>query len=279
MRKSPSLPAELRRSVDAHKSKLLEDGYCIIRNGLSSEVVPDLFSKINAIIDKRKLLRSAPSVGANGYYTDLQNDDLTFIRVVFGHPILRALLISSLNDPYYRGVPSGEPNYIFRGIRVRDAVSDGLPLHIDSVLPSSSRHPTGIVSAFILEDHERSNGCTLVVPGTHRSDEFADRSAVNRAVALEAKAGDIVLWDTRLWHGTEDNPQRRSRLSLLCTFTSWHLKQPYRHYETLPDSIYRELTDEEKTIIGFRSVPAKDSLDATHEIDEVDELPSSRRAD
>ena len=80
MRKSPSLPAELRRSVDAHKSKLLKDGYSIIRNGLSSEVVPDLFSKINAIIDKRKLLRSAPSVGANGYYTDLQNDDLTFIR-------------------------------------------------------------------------------------------------------------------------------------------------------------------------------------------------------
>ena len=80
---------------------------------------------------------------------------------------------------------------------------------------------------------------------------------MNRAVALEAKAGDIVLWDTRLWHGTEDNPQRRSRLSLLCTFTSWHLKQPYRHYETLPDSIYRELTDEEKNDNRFQIGPSE----------------------
>lgn len=248
------------KSVDCYKHAVLENGYTVIKNAIASSVVEELLRKIKKIISNRKeRATDKTSIEGVGYLTDLQNEDVMFIKVVFGEPVLRSLLIELLNDPFYRNIPKDKPNYVFRGIRALDSVAKGLPLHIDSVLPSSSRYPTGMVSSFILEDHDRNNGCTLVVPKTHRSDTFADRSPSDRTVAIEAKAGDIVVWDTRLWHGTEDNPQGNSRLSLLCTFTSWHLKQPLRHYDTLPNQIYKQLTDEEKSIIGFCSIPARDS--------------------
>jgi len=261
---SPSAVSE--QSVDCYKHAILEDGYTIIKNAVGSNIVEELLCKLRHIISTRKQYATyKTSEEGGGYLTDLQNEEVMFIKVVFGEPILRSLLIALLNDPFYRNMPKEKANYIFRGIRALDDVAKGLPLHIDSVLPSSSRYPTGISSSFILENHDRNNGCTLVVPKTHRSDTFADRSASDRVVAIEAKAGDVVVWDTRLWHGTEDNPQRNSRLSLLCTFTSWHLKQPLRHYDTLPNHIYQQLTDEEKSIIGFCSIPARDNFESHHD--------------
>jgi len=249
--------------VGFYEKAILEDGYTVIENAIASCMVEELLCKLKHIISTRKqYAQDNTSEEGGGYLTDLQNEEVLFIKVVLGQPTLRSLLIALLNDPFYRNIPKDKPNYIFRGIRALDDGANGLPLHIDSVLPSSSRYPTGIVSSFILEDHDRNNGCTLVVPRTHRSDCFADRRSSDRVVAIEAKAGDIVAWDTRLWHGTEDNPQRNSRLSLLCTFTSWHLKQPLRHYDTLPNHIYQQLTDEEKSIIGFCSIPARDSSES-----------------
>lgn len=258
----PSIESE--QSVDCYQHAMLDDGYTVIKNAIDSHIVEELLLKLKHVIGLRKQqANDEPSEEGYGYFTDLQNDEVMFIKVMFNQPILRSLLIALLNDPFYRNIPKDKPNYIFRGIRTRDAVAKGLPLHIDSVLPSSSTYPTGIVSSFILEDHDQNNGCTLVVPKTHRSDMFADRGAASQAIPIEAKAGDIVVWDSRLWHGTEDNPQRNSRLSLLCTFTSWHLKQPFRHCETLPNHMYQQLSDEEKSIIGFCSIPAKNSLE-TH---------------
>ena len=258
MHDSSSNLSDFEVLFDSHKTAILEDGYTVIRGGITPDLVSELLNRLQKII--RLKMKSKNFDEGGGYITDLQNEDIFFIKVIFNHSLLRSLLIDLLNDPFYRNIPEHNPNYIFRGIRALSAVERGLPLHIDSVVPSSGRRPTGIVTSFILEDHFYGNGCTLVVPKTHRSDRYADRGATDKVIAVLANAGDIVLWDTRLWHGTADNPKRKSRLSLLCTFTSWHLKQPLCHYETLPDHIYKELTDEEKSVIGFCSIPPRENL-------------------
>lgn len=244
---------------NTYVDKLLEDGYAIIPQAFRQDIISQLLQKLQSIIIEIKKQNSDFTRGY-GYYYDLQNEDVLFIKSIFNHEVLRSTLITLLNDPYYRNIPEGKPNYIFRGIRTREASEKGLPLHIDSVMPSSSIYPTSIVTSTILEDHTEANGATLIVSKSHRSDKFADRNSKD-AIPIIANAGDIVLWDSRLWHGSMDNPDRNSRFAILCGFSRWHIKQPFRHTETLPNHIYQQLSDEEKSIIGYCAIPALDTYE------------------
>lgn len=235
------------------KADFYKRGYGSIQGAVDEGTLRSLRDKLRNIIEGR----GPAGENDNGYYSDLQNDDISFIRVIFNQPELKIILLDALNDPFYPGQDSTSPNYIFRGIRARGYGTSGLPLHIDSVIPSSSKYPTGIVTSLALEDQNRENGCVIVVPETHRSDRFADRAKTHLAIALEAKAGDLIFWDTRLWHGTSENTSSSLRLALLCTFSRWYFKQPYRHWETLPIEILGQLTEEEKTIFGFDSIPKR----------------------
>ena len=235
------------------KTNFYQRGYGRIEGAVDEATLHSLRDKLRDIIEER----GPAGENDNGYYSDLQNDDISFIKVIFNQPELKIILVDALNDPFYPGRDTTSPNYIFRGIRARGYGTSGLPLHIDSGIPSSSKYPTGIVTSLVLEDQNRENGCAIVVPETHRSDCFADRMKTHLAIPLEAKAGDLIFWDTRLWHGTSENNSSSLRLALLCTFSRWYLKQPYRHWETLPIEILDQLTEEEKTIVGFHSIPKR----------------------
>ena len=104
---------------------------------------------------------------------------------------------------------------------------------------------------------DESNGCTIVAPGSHLSGMYTDRDLTN-LTKINAKAGDIVIWDSRLWHGTTENKTLTSRWALVATFTRWWLKQTMDMTRSLPNKIYKDLSDEEKLLLGFCSIPPSD---------------------
>lgn len=113
---------------------------------------------------------------------------------------------------------------------------------------------------FLLDDMDETNGCTVVVPGSHRSGEFSDR-ALAKDVPITASAGDVVIWDSRVWHGTRENVRNASRWALVATFSRWWMKQSMDMTRSFPDEIYRLLTDEQKSLVGFCSIPPQDEND------------------
>lgn len=112
--------------------------------------------------------------------------------------------------------------------------------------------------ALILEDMDEANGATLVVPGSHKSGEYANQTALKDARAVEAKAGDVMLWDSRLWHGASANQSDSTRWTLTATFSRWWIKQSFKIPENLPREIYDMLTDEQKATLGFCSIAYND---------------------
>jgi ectoine hydroxylase-related dioxygenase (phytanoyl-CoA dioxygenase family) len=110
-------------------------------------------------------------------------------------------------------------------------------------------------TSIILEDMGPANGCTIVVPGTHQTGQYAEQDALKDAIPIEAKAGDVLIWDSRLWHGTTANSTSGTRWSLICTYSRWWLKQAFNIVQNLPQEIYRELSDKQKSVLGFCSVP------------------------
>ena len=185
---------------------------------------------------------------------NLPNKDHYFLQLLFGSTEVHDTLKHYLNDRWYKPIPADEPNYILRGYVARSS-KDSMPLHIDSMVPYQSSEVISMQFSIILEDQDEENGCTLVVPGSHKSGAYVTQEALREAVPIHSQAGDVVMWDSRLWHGALANHSTRTRWALIATFARWWIKQSFNFTESLPAHIFHELTDAQKAMMGFCSIP------------------------
>ncbi len=188
---------------------------------------------------------------------NLQNKNKFFIDLLFANPQLDEILKSFLNDPWYRPIPQDKPNYILRSYLARSS-AELLPLHIDSMVPYSGDEVFMMQCSFLLEDQSASNGCFQVVPGSHLSQQWADQEQRGSIIDIEAKAGDLIIWDSRLWHGAGKNNGGSTRWCLIATFCRWWLKQMFDIPAALPAETLEELNDVQKSVLGFCSIPSHD---------------------
>jgi ectoine hydroxylase-related dioxygenase (phytanoyl-CoA dioxygenase family) len=117
--------------------------------------------------------------------------------------------------------------------------------------------------AFVLEDTDEMNGCTVVIPGSHQSGEYTDRDMKKR-LPVTAKAGDLICWDSRLWHGTLPNKSNRSRWVLMATLGMWWIKPSMDITRNLPEKIYSGLTNRQKVLLGYCSIPPINEFERTN---------------
>ncbi len=248
-------------SAEEHKQHLKNlhiYGYTQIHGGLGVGVSEQLKEKIDHIYEQTRTIayqgRPDRDMEDRMIY-NLQNKDKIFIDIL-DEVAVRAILIAMLNDPYYRFLPPEEPNYILGYYNARTS-GKTLDLHIDSGIPAPGNRTWCMQVAFVLEDMTEENGCTIVVPGSHLTGEYTDRELQN-VKSLHAKAGDILLWDSRLWHGTRENTTKESRWALIATMKMWWMKQSMDITRSLSQGMYEQLTPRQKALLGFCSIPPKD---------------------
>lgn len=232
-------------------------GYTKLENAIEKplELVEILKTHAQSELGLNKQLHSDRA--NDRYVYNLQNKDVRFLQLL-SIPSVKAILMHFLNDPYYQVMDNNEPNYILNYFNARSS-GGALDLHIDCKFPATGRITWVMQVAFVLEDMTLENGCTLVVPGSHKSGEYTDRNLLKRH-PIEAKAGDIVLWDSRLWHGTGENTSGGTRWVAIATVTQWWMKQNLDIPRMLPDEIYQKCTDDEKVLLGFASMsPVSDA--------------------
>ena len=113
---------------------------------------------------------------------------------------------------------------------------------------------------FVLDKFDEQNGCSVLVPGSHQSGRYTDRNLENLTPVI-ANPGDVIMWDSRLWHGSMENISKKSRWALIATLGMWFLKPSMDIVKSMPQSIYKELTDEQKVLMGFCSIPPKNEFE------------------
>jgi len=233
--------------------KIRKDGYCIIPQVYSPTEVHLLLESCKHWYEITETAKDVPFLNRNqpNVY-NLQNKSIHFLQAIFKSADTMEVLRELLNDIWYKQIPQDKPNFILRAIGARSS-NTALPLHIDSFIPYEGDHPLALQVAIVLEDQTVENGCTVVVPGSHLSGEYAPKQA--DSIPLTPKAGDLVMWDSRLWHGTTENTTQGTRWAIIATFTRWWVKQQFNITDNLPDHIYQQLTDEQKSILGFCSIP------------------------
>jgi hypothetical protein len=247
-----------------HLDTLAERGYTVIAAGVDTGTTGELLAMMRRLNVERTRAPDAEQPFLNRGHDvlyNLQREDLRFIRVFSRNPLVMEILRGLLNDVYYKQIPQDRPNFLLRALGGRSSGKTTLPLHIDSFIPSGGQYCIACQIAIVLEDQTLETGCTLVVPGSHRYDRYAEQEAMSRAIPLPTRAGDIVIWDGRIWHGALGNKTERSRWSLIATFARWWVKQNFDITGTLPQALYEALDDDEKAILGYCCLPPRDELE------------------
>lgn len=240
--------------------KIETDGYCLIEGAFDPDVVRSAKSRIQEIYDRsvENMSDRVPRMNRNQHMVyNLQAKDIFFVKLLLDNEIIEGVLKHFLNDQWFSSLPADAPSYILRSYLARSS-NTAMPMHIDSFMPYTGSHSFIMQCAILLEDQREENGCTLIVPGSHRSDKYACQESRNEAIRIEAKAGDLAFWDSRIWHGAGENKTKGTRWSMIATFCRWWIKQAFDIPGNLPQEIYDQLTESQKAVLGFCSVPYDD---------------------
>lgn len=256
----------MEKTATEHLDGIRKIGFTLIKNAIPTPIVDDLlkfatnFSYTSE--EEKEILKSQQRLNGYGrtvYNLPIKRPDVLkyFIRGMPGE-ILRGLL----NDKYYTTIPSDLPNFILRNVLLRSSLG-AMPYHIDSMIPYQGNNATIVQSVLFLNDSKRDNGCTLLVPKSHLTGEYAPQGENPDAVALEAEPGDIAIWDSRIWHATLENTANRDRWALVATFVRWYMKQGFDYPRMLPKQVFDSLDVDEKIVYGYCSYTPKNEFERT----------------
>ena len=241
--------------IEKKIKKIKKNVFCIIKNFLSKKVIGKTLKKIDHYheLNKKIVYKGIPARDSRDKILyNLQNKDYHFIKLLNNKNILK-IAKYFLNDKFYRFLPNDKPNFIINYFNARSS-GNKIDLHIESWINYVGKKNHMMQFVFILEKSTLENGCTIVVKKSHKTGKYSNRKT-KKITPIVGNPGDLIIWDSRLWHGTFENKNNQSRWAIVTTLSSWWIKQAMDMPKSLPKSIYNKCTNLEKQLLGFCSVP------------------------
>jgi ectoine hydroxylase-related dioxygenase (phytanoyl-CoA dioxygenase family) len=264
---------EARRALDRR-------GYCVLDKILEDGAIAELHERVVRQADYERAIGAAGIDHAQGdnqnqYVYALINKGAAFLALLESEPV-NALVAHVLG-----------PTYL---LSANDAViaapgSREMPLHTDQWWLPAARRPdepparAGAVARFggdvslapaaasgpvlppvvcsvmwPITDFSEANGATRLVPGSHLSGAYPDGTVPHRiaSVPAEAKAGQAIVFDGRLWHATGANRTDVARIGVLTTYCGPQFRQMENYPLMLRDEVYGRASNRLKAILGFK---------------------------
>jgi hypothetical protein len=181
-------------------------------------------------------------------------------HVVGGDDSLNDFLCSMFLDAYIRAYFGGE--YILNSYGAlnnlpysADTYKHGQRFHRD-VRTYSKDFRLMLNMLVMVDDFTVGNGATKLVPGSHLVEERPDDAQLeSRSVRLVGNAGDVVLFDSNLWHSAAPNTTPGPRMALTLTFTRPFFKQQMDYPRLLGEDFPR--SEKVRQLLGYNArVPA-----------------------
>ena len=158
-----------------------------------------------------------------------------YVRQVLGWPALLGNLSANITGP-----GGGE-----------------MVLHADQIFVPEpwSSEPQGMNVAWCIDDFTEANGATRFAPGSHRLNRMPGPGEAEVATtAIEAPAGSIAVFESRVWHKTGHN---RTPDQTRAGIFAWYTKPIYRPQEnwflSLKPEIRQFASEDALVLLGYRS--------------------------
>mgnify|MGYP001265107643 CR=1 FL=1 len=242
--------------MDINKSilEIKKEGFTVIESVLTDEEIKSLKSTViknfkseNSINSKVNTFHKNSQIVYN-----LQNKDLLFYELICNKNVIKIADVLLKEGSYLNSEP-----YILCQSTARNPgpFSDEQQLHIDSNIP-------GLPFCFYLQamwnldDFNEKSGGTRFVPGSHLIKKFAENNVkYKNEVQIIAPKGSLILFDGGVWHGSSKSMLNKDRWIIINTYCRWFLKQSFDIPRGIDNSIFNNLNDSQKELLGFRCVP------------------------
>lgn len=193
-------------------------GYTVVKNILSSAdiiILKDKLKKINQIqisefgLDKIKTINEQGSVRCPLLYDDY------FINLIKIPSIIEHIKLI-LGDYYILSLQNSiivEPNKIHhQSFYHRDIIYQDF----------TSSKPLGVNVYFCLDNYSSSNGGTTFIPKSHLMENFPK---IYKEETLEAKAGDVIFFNSMVYHKAGNNSSNDFRYGINHMYVLPFIKQ------------------------------------------------------
>lgn len=127
----------------------------------------------------------------------------------------------------------------------------GSRIHVDCprFIPN---YPTNLGVIWALDDFTLENGATHVLPGSHNTDTIpSEYFFKENSIRLTCKAGDLIIFNARVWHAAGENHTLDYRHALTMNACRPFMKQRMDWVKFIPPKIANNLNTQARRIIGF----------------------------
>ncbi len=270
-----------------------EYGYTMIANALTPAQIDAMNARLveqatcEAALTGKPITRDDPQ--ATGFVQSLHNkgriwhtllDPASTVHTVMAHVFTPSF------DPFMSQFGGLQQTFLLSSMgakfkHLEYPSYDGQPLrhdfHTDQKWANGHQEYALVATVFyMLTDFTYENGCTMVVPGSHkipspaygviRHDQplvdgkpvvdyqrYADvePERISRAVPAEAPAGTAFIFDGRLWHAAGINTNGARRAHVNGFYCAPYIRQRELYSMNLRQDVVDQLSDEQLMILGF----------------------------
>jgi ectoine hydroxylase-related dioxygenase (phytanoyl-CoA dioxygenase family) len=202
---------------------------------------------------------------------NLHNKDMAFYEML-GHPSVLPIIKASLQEGSYQN--SEKVIFTLSTARSPLRTRTGQQLHVDARMPGTP-YAMNMIALWMLEDFTIESGATRLVPGSHRRPSFPMNGvSYPDEVSVCAPAGSVLVYNGATWHGGGPKTTDASRWACLFTYARWFLKPSFDFNQNMPKSIYEQLNNEMKDLLGYKVNPPKDEFTRISSRSETFEAPN-----
>tara|TARA_B100000945_G_scaffold69676_1_gene52871 strand:- start:719 stop:1951 length:1233 start_codon:yes stop_codon:yes gene_type:complete len=252
-------------------SEFLDNGYLIIDSFLGEDQIKKLHDLTLYIAEEEKKRNVAYEYG--GTEKKIQR----IYNLISKHPcyvqLLELPIITEILEKYFHRdtlhhkyvLSSFQSNILWPGSEAQQLHIDGWGGSINS-LPD---WPVRLNINFLLTDWNKTNGATLICPGSHKYLRPPQKNEIPKLKLKQiiAPRGSIAVWTGHLWHKSGDNKSGDPRFGLFSCFAASHLKEvstEEEHLEVVDKRVIDNLSEEMRFMIGLDRGVKKGAL---HRID------------
>ena len=242
------------------------EGYIVLEDVIS-DLECEKFKKLLNDDTERytSLYYTSPNVSEHGLENkstekivfNLHNKNLKYYEMISNQRVIEFLDIALKEGSYMNSEP-----YLLLNNSARCPIDQvkSQQLHIDSRLPGT-KFPLMIIALWMLDDFTEFNGATRIIPKSHLKSEYPENGVkYDSEIIVKGKKGSVLLFNGALWHGGGENISGKSRWSAIFSYGRWFLKPSFDFNKNMPFSIYSELTDDQKELLGYKCNPPSDEF-------------------
>ncbi len=266
--------------MEKHIKNIKDKGYTILENVISIDecdfyknLLESTYNKYHQSYSKpiNKSNHSLDSKEGERVVYNLHNKNLDWFKL-FEHQRVISILDIMLKEGSYM---NQEPYHLLN-ISARTPLygTGEQQLHLDSNLPGGGNYPLIMIVLWMFDDFTKKSGSTRIVPGSHKFKTYAeDKKIYDSEISIEGKKGSVLIYNGALWHGGSNNMTNNTRWGLILGYGRWFVKPSFDFFKNTPIEIYRNLSDHQKDLLGFKSNPPIDEFTRTKRRSDEFEVP------